>query len=148
MNSLIFAVASIVDTTTGQQLSTVDRERFNRDYGSAASHGRKIRSQTMARLIDKMKSNLANISEKFQQYNRRQKEVKQLSALNQHLLQDIGLNKKDIYLISRGKMTLESIQTQKSQADLLTPVSAKPANFKDLGFEAANEAEEVKAHCA
>ena len=148
MNSLIFAVASVVDATTGQQLSAVERERFNQDYRSATSHGRKVRSQTIARLIGKMKSKFLNIIGELREYDQRRKAFKQLSGLNEHLLQDIGLNKNDITLIRRGKMNLKSIQQQSSQADLLTPVSAKPANFKDLGFEAANEAEEVKAHCA
>jgi uncharacterized protein YjiS (DUF1127 family) len=126
MNMFQFAVASIVDVNTGNGLIHVSGPR---DYAAAENHGRKIRSQSIIELFAQIKSAINGVFKRYQARLEQRRNLRNLLALNDHLLEDIGLHRGDLAAVQLGVISLDELKASHRSGD--------QAELKKLEYVAA-----------
>jgi uncharacterized protein YjiS (DUF1127 family) len=147
MSVLQFAVASLVDANTGNELVHRDGKI---DYAAAEQRGRVIRSNSVRSLFASIKRQVAELVENHREGARQRRELNVLLRLNDYHLRDIGLTRGDLFAAEMGQVTLAELDAHrnKQQTD-----KASLANVEQIGLAAgdltvANEAFYDEAKCA
>lgn len=139
MNMFQFAIASIVDANTGNGLV---HGASGHDYSSFEKHGRLIRSRSVIDLARAIESRIAEFVRSRRAKARQRRDLKQLLVLNDHLLEDIGLQRSDLQQVQFGAIGLEELVAQKrsqhSREQYPLNQSA-PAEMVDTRLDASNE---------
>ena len=114
MNMFQFAVASIVDVNTGNGLIHISGPR---DYAAAENHGRKIRSQSIIKLFAQIKSAISGVFSRYRTRIEQRRNLRNLMALNDHLLEDIGLHRGDLTAVQLGVTSLDELNASPRSGD-------------------------------
>ena len=144
MKPFTFAIASIVDANTGNGLV----HRANQpDYIAIERRAHQIRSRS---IIASIKAGLASAIANFRSGAKQRRDLKTLMNLSDRLLDDIGLNRGDLYAVQLGAETLEELDARRQSARQLTPnlqgVAATQSVTQE--FDAVNEQFYDKPKCA
>lgn len=148
MNMFQFAVASIVDANTGNGLVHGSGKR---DYIAAERYGRKIRARSIADVIAAIKSRLVEAVGSYRDAARGRRELRRLINLNDHLLEDIGLHRGDLYAVQLGVSTLDELnKTRRSsrQGGLKERGEVSSSETVNLDRDAINEQFYDQMKCA
>lgn len=118
MNTIRFAIASIVDANTGyRQLHSGERI----DYGFIEREGPASRSRSLRAVFGMLKHRITGLVERAREQAARRRQLKLLAALSDRSLRDIGLHRGDIYALESGQISLEDLhrgRRQRSQQKL------------------------------
>ena len=141
MKHFQFAIASIVDANTGFGLS---RGSGNIDYRDAEIRSRAIRSKSVRAFFGAIRAAVRDTLAAYREKARQRRAIEELSHLNDHYLDDIGLTRGDITAVKLGQTSLEVLD-----ADRRSRLAVAPLDFVDTGriddltreAEAVNEAE-------
>jgi len=106
MNMFQFAIASIVDANTGNGLVHTGGRP---DYGSLEKRGRRIRSQSVLDLAQAIRIGIADFLDGRRARAQERRDLNRLLSLNDHLLEDIGLQRNDLYLVQSGVIELKDL---------------------------------------
>ncbi|MDH3761803.1 MAG: DUF1127 domain-containing protein [Gammaproteobacteria bacterium] len=139
MNMFQFAIASIVDANTGSGLVHI---HGSRDYATTERHGRKIRSRSIASLFALIKSRVAAVLDHYRIKAGQRRDLRALMNLNDHLLDDIGLHRGDLYAIRLGATSLEHLNDSRQsamQGELVNPGYAATSRRTGSNLDATNE---------
>ena len=106
MNTFQFAIASIVDANTGNGLVYTGA---GPDYNRLEERGRRIRSQSFHGLVQAFKGGIASLVEAYRAKAQMRRDLKLMLSLNDHLLDDIGLHRNDLYMVQNGAVRLDDL---------------------------------------
>ncbi|MCP4389048.1 MAG: DUF1127 domain-containing protein [Gammaproteobacteria bacterium] len=106
MNIFHLAVASIVDANTGNGLVHANGTR---DYAAVEHYGRKIRAKSIAALFADVKSRITASIASYRASAKQHRDLRTLMDLNDHLLEDIGLHRGDLYAVQLGATSLDEL---------------------------------------
>ena len=149
MNSIHYAIASIVDANTGY---TLTRETSHApDYRLAQQHGREIRSKTIIALFAQMKSALTAGLDKMKQAAKNRRQTESILNLSPHLLKDIGLHREDVARLKDGLIDMENLESTRRQASSEAIRNCGRVTRLNAGtrrLKAANQTSLSQANCA
>lgn len=115
MNMFQFAVASIVDANTGNGLVHANGTR---DYAEIEHHGRKIRAKSITQLFAEIKSRFTAGIASYRASVKQRRDLHTLMNLNDHLLEDIGLHRGDLYAVQLGTTSLDELNIGHQSSNL------------------------------
>lgn len=115
MNMFQFAVASIVDANTGNGLVHANGTR---DYAEIEHYGRRIRAKSSAQLFASIKSRVSAGIASYRASVKQRRDLHTLMSLNDHLLEDIGLHRGDLYAVQLGTTSLDELNIGHQSGDL------------------------------
>jgi uncharacterized protein YjiS (DUF1127 family) len=148
MNNFHFAIASIVDTTTGHGLlHNTDRI----DYAAAANHGREIRAKSIVTLFGQVKSRLSKVIASIRDHQVQRRNLHHLARLNDHILEDIGISRGDVIALQMGQLDLRQLEARRAEnrsTNGLQPAAISRSVGKTIRRNAINEAIFARAKCA
>ena len=147
MNTFQFAIASVVDANTGQGLPKVAGQI---DYGVLTRHGREIRAKSLLEMLRTIGSRISSISARFTEYRRQRRAIRDLAALNDHLLEDMGFHRGDIIALQMGLVDLDELR-ERNESRRHSPESTEIQVSRVMTGEfeqAVNEAVFARAKCA
>jgi uncharacterized protein YjiS (DUF1127 family) len=147
MSILQFAVASLVDANTGNELVHRDGKI---DYAAAEQRGRVIRSNSVRSLFASIKRQVAELVENHREGARQRRELNALLRLNDYHLRDIGLTRGDLFAVEMGQATLTQLYAHRSQdfVEKARPAIVAQVNQATKNLTVANEAFYDEAKCA
>ena len=148
MKLLQLAVASIVDTNTGNGLTHSD-SRIN--YSAQAQHGRTIRAKSIVALYGLLKDQLSKAVSGYHEHAKHRRQLALLGQLNDHLLRDIGLSRGDLVVAELGQVTLAELDAKRHHGkrnELPDLTTAGRVDQQTLQLNAINEAIYAGAKCA
>ena len=148
MKLLQLAVTSIVDANTGYELSYNGNKI---DYASAAQHGRAVRSKSIIALYRQIKNQLGSLISSYHERAKRRRQLTTLVQLDDHLLEDIGLSRGDVYALELGQVTLEQLNAQRrnsSRNEILDLTTSLRTGQQGLQLDAVNESVYKESRCA
>ncbi len=148
MNHIQFAIASIVDANTGNGL-VHDGNRIN--YAAAASNGRSIRARSVLELSARIKGLLSNALQSIREHYQEKRKIHNLAALDDHILEDIGITRGDVVALQLGQIDLEQLEAQRSVTRAATHSQQAATTQRvdtQLRGNALNEAVFARAKCA
>ena len=147
MSILQFAVASLVDSNTGNGLVHDDGKI---DYAAAAQRGRVIRSRSVISLFAAIKTQAGTLLANYREAARQRRELNALSQLNDHHLRDIGLTRGDLFAVEMGQVTLAELFAHRNSQHSVETGLANVEQFSlaPEKHSAANEAFYDEAKCA
>jgi len=151
MKSLLLAVASIVDANTNQGYTSQFIGHSSAQVADHIERGGKIRSKSFKDLLGRLANSVTRLIENTKTRVAQQRATEQLSQLNEHLLDDIGLNFNDVKNLSSGLITMDELATQRtsnqSQVKQLPSVRQTAVNNSIREIESANEDSYGLAKC-
>ena len=132
-----YAVASIVDANTGNGLP---------HYGNAPDYSRSITD-----LLAHVKTRLVTAVTDYRTGLKQRRDLRSLQRLNDHLLEDVGLTRADLYSVELGATSLAELNASRlsarSDRQLASNRSAG-SEAVDQKLEASNEAFFEQQKCA
>jgi uncharacterized protein YjiS (DUF1127 family) len=148
MNYFQFAIASIVDANTGNGL-VHGGTRIH--CAASAAHGRRIRSRSLTALLGAIKDRLSTATESIRARHAEKRRIGRLAALNDHILEDIGITRGDVIGLQLGQIDLQQLEAKRS-VNRATTRKQHPAVIQRVGdkvrLNALNEAVFARAKCA
>jgi uncharacterized protein YjiS (DUF1127 family) len=139
MNMFQFAIASIVDANTGNGLVYGNGKL---DYAAFESHGRKIRTKSIVALFASIGSRVGEVIASYRATAKQRRDLRALTNLNDHLLDDIGLSRGDLHSVRMGAVTLDELNANYSSARRSERINQKGFSVSDQvnhELEASNE---------
>ena len=106
MKHLQFAIASIVDANTGYGLA---HGGDTRDTAASERNARAIRARSVLASLAAARDYFAGLLDNFRSRSIERRAIAQLSQLNDHYLEDIGLTRGDIGAVQLGQATLAEL---------------------------------------
>ncbi len=143
-----YAVASIVDANTGNGLL---HHHDAPDYDALEQHGRRIRSQSVIDLFALIKARLVAAVADYRAELKQRRNLRSLQGLNDHLLQDMGLTRADLYSVELGVTNLDELNSNRVSArgDHHLAADRLPGSEGvDQALDASNEALFDQKKCA
>lgn len=147
MKAFHYAIASIVDANTSFGLH---RDASVSGYRAAEQHGREIRAKSTINLLASIGRGLAAIPAALRTYNERKRKIREISALTDRQLDDIGLSRGDIVALQYGMIDLtelESLRIENLGSKRVQLPRAASARH-EAPRHAVNEAVFARAKCA
>ena len=108
-----YAVASIVDANTGNGLLHHGNAI---DYGALERRSRRIRSRSITDLLALVKARLVAAIADYRAGLKQRRDLRTLQKLNDHLLQDMGLTRADLYSVEMGATSLAEMTSSRFAA--------------------------------
>ena len=148
MKTFQFAIASIVDTNTGQGLpkNTLDTDRV-----AANSRPRRSAFKTLVDYLVRIRSGITVARIVLQKRRKLKQGLRQLGELNDRMLEDIGLTRADIIAAAHGDIDRVQRQAQRVRnQDIKRIPTLNPSVIagKPVQREALNDAVFAKTRCA
>ena len=151
MKLLQFAVSSVVGATTGSQLTQTS-------YRTSQVGGSQYQTrQTGSRILQIIRNKVASVSTLAsrlaaanKQRLQRNKDTVQILQLNAHHLKDIGLTYDDLTDLKSGQISLEELNTVRSESQGSLNLRLKKAGTSKIGatnLKAANQEPGEFASC-
>lgn len=148
MNMFQFAVASIVDANTGNGLVHGGGKI---DYAAAESYGRRIRSKSFFDLLAAIGTGLGGFISNYWARAKQRRELNLLLKLNDHMLDDIGFTRGDLYAARAGEIDLAELDNRRhgeQRYDLPKMTSPGSIEMLKTALDATNEQIFEQARCA
>jgi uncharacterized protein YjiS (DUF1127 family) len=148
MKPFHFAIASIVDANTGFGLVQDGR---NIDYRDAELRSHVIRSQSVHAFFAAIGAAVRDSLAAYRERARQRRALDELSNLNDHYLDDIGLTRGDIVAVQLGQTSLEILDLDRRARLAVAPLDFVETEQVDDATRAAaavNEAAYGKARRA
>jgi len=148
MSTFQFGIASIIDSNTGYGLP----HSLSRNVVAASSRGQgRSLSKTVFDYLLRVRSGLSAARIVLRKRRELNRSLRQLSLLNDHMLEDIGLSRGDIIAAQKGLLDRRQLENQRilNRGDgqaLLREASRGASDLEDR--KAVNEAVYAKAKCA
>ena len=143
-----YAVASIVDANTGNGLLHYSNAS---DYTALEQRGREIRSRSITDLFALLKTRLVTAVADYRAGLKQRRDLRSLQQLNDHLLEDVGLTRADLYSVELGATSLAELNASRLSARSdRQPESNRLSGSEaiDQKLEASNEALFEQQKCA
>ena len=148
MKHLHFAIASIVDANTGFGLN---HGGGNVDYETGERVARKLRSKSVHAFFGAIGNIVRDAAAAYREKVRERRALAQLSNLNDHYLDDIGLTRGDILAVKLGQTTLDVLDSDRRARLAVAPldfVDTSTVDDRARKADAVNEAEYGATKCA
>jgi uncharacterized protein YjiS (DUF1127 family) len=147
MKHFQFAIASIVDANTGYGLV---HGGDSRDTTASERHARAIRARSLLTVLGGLRGYLSGLADAFRTSSIERRAIAQLSQLNDHYLEDIGLTRGDIGAVETGQASLADLNENRRarlavEARVIAPRVRK---IKADAVSAVNEDSYVEAKSA
>jgi uncharacterized protein YjiS (DUF1127 family) len=110
MKPFHFAIASIVDANTGFG-HYQGSERI--DYARAEQEAHSLRSRSFTRFLESIGDGIAAGIARLRQYSEYRRGVKQLVALSDHLLEDIGVSRGDVIALQLNQIDATELEARR-----------------------------------
>lgn len=143
-----YAVASIVDANTGNGLPHYGNAP---DYSVLEQRGREIRSRSITDLLAHVKTRLVTAVTDYRTGLKQRRDLRSLQRLNDHLLEDVGLTRADLYSVELGATSLAELNASRLSARSDRQLASNRlagSEAVDQKLEASNEALFVQQKCA
>ena len=148
MKPLHYAIASIVDSNTGFGLPQ-DSARI--DYAAAEQNSRRLRSRKFYNYLQRIRSGISVVRHVLRKRRELKRGLRQLSSLDDRLLDDVGFARGDIIAAQSGHLDRDGLEQRrvdnrgnKGIAGLRQVAAVRHSHAQ----HAANEATFAKARCA
>jgi uncharacterized protein YjiS (DUF1127 family) len=148
MKALQFGIATIVDTNTGYGLP---HRADVIDYATADDRARELRASSFRNYLHRVRSGVSAALNVMRKRRELKRSLRQLSALNDYLLEDIGLTRGDIMAAENGyldRAELESLRTQNHDNIRIPRLNLVEVEVNESRQTAANESIYTPAKCA
>jgi len=148
MKHFQFAIASIIDANTGIGLA---QGGGNIDYRDAELRSRAIRSKSIRAFFGAIGAAVRDTLADYRERARQRRAIEELSHLNDHYLNDIGLTRGDITAVKLGQTSLEILDLDRRARLAVAPLDFVDTDRVDDATreaEAVNEAAYGKARSA
>ena len=147
MKAFHFAIASIVDANAGFGLH---QNTAASDYRAAEQYGRRIRAKSMIALLRSIGGGLAGIAATLRSYAERKRKIREVTALTDRQLDDIGLNRGDVTALQHGIIDLSDLEARRIENLGSKRVQLYRGNRArhESSRHAVNEAIFARARCA
>ncbi len=143
-----YAVASIVDANTGNGLLHYSNAP---DYSALERRGLEIRSRSITDLFARAKTGLVAAVTDYRTGLKQRRDLRSLQRLNDHLLEDVGLTRADLYSVELGATSLAELNANRLSARSDRQLESKRlagSETVDQKREASNEALFEQRKCA
>ena len=151
MNTLLLAVASLVDANTGQDHTHRMIGNSHAQVSSHIEHGRTIRSKSVTGLFSKISDLIARFVEHAKINEQDRRSIEKLSHMSEHMLRDIGLSYGDVKSLSSGQISLDDLAARRvsdqSEVRHLSSIRRTVVNDSIREIESANDDEVELAKC-
>ena len=148
MKAIQFAIASIVDSNTGFGLPIGSSQI---DYAAAEADSRRIRSRKFVNYLQRIRSGITAARYVLRKRRELKRGLRQLSNLNDRLLDDVGFTRGDIIAAQSGLLDqaqLERLRIGNRDKKRIPQSRVFTADRHSNLRDAANEAVFAKARCA
>ena len=148
MKAFQFGIASIVDTNTGYGLP---HNAGVINYAAADGKVRELRSSSFRNYLQRVRSGVSAALHVMRERRELKRSLRHLSALNDHMLEDIGLTRSDILAAESGHLDsaeLELQRTQNHDSIRIPQLNLVEVEVNGSKLIAANEAIYTPAKCA
>ena len=112
MNTISFAIASIVDANTGY---TRHHTRGNVGYADAVPRANKFRFRSLLTSWGGLRNSIAAFVERYRKRAEQRRQLAELASLSDRLLRDIGLHRGDIHAVESGQVSLADLHRDRRQ---------------------------------
>lgn len=136
MKLFTFAIASIVDANTGYGLPA-DRNYI--ETQAAVRRARRIRSNSVHDFIASIRAAIGAGIEHLRARAQERRELNQLEAMSDRLLDDIGLTRGDLVAAELGTTTLAEIHAARRASSDLKPETVAATAVLGQSGEAVNQ---------
>jgi len=147
MNHFQLAIASIVDANTGYGLNHGGKS----DYREEELRARMIRSKSVHAFFSAIGKTIRRALAEYRENARQRRAIADLSNLNDHYLEDIGLTRGDILAVKLGQASLEELNADRRARLAVAPLDTVVTGKLDSAArnaDAANAADYAEAKCA
>lgn len=148
MKHLHFAIASIVDANTGFGLQHGSGKV---DYEAGERVARSLRSRSVHDFFEAIGNIVRDAVAAHREKVRQRRALEELSHLNDHYLDDIGLTRGDIVAVKLGQTSLEVLDSDRRARLAVAPldyVDTATVDKSTRDSEAVNEARYGATKCA
>ena len=148
MKALQFAIASIVDSNTGFGLPSGSARI---DYAAAEADSRRIRSRKFVNYLQRIRSGITAARYVLRKRRELKRGLRQLSKLDDRMLEDVGFTRGDILAAQSGLMDQAELERQRIGNRDKKRIPQSRVFTADPHSElrnAVNEAVFAKARCA
>ena len=147
MKPFTYAIASIVDSNTGYGLP----RDVQIDYQSYERNARRSRATAFINLLVRVRAFLGTIPHRLRQRRKLARSVRELSALNDRMLEDIGFTRGDVLAAQSGQLDRAGLEARrvKNRGNQRIRVRDSVTRVQHLNTTPAfNEAVFARARCA
>jgi len=148
MKHFQFAIASIVDANTGYGLPHGGGKV---GYEAEEKRARALRSRSVHDFFSAIGSSIRDILADYRERSRQRRAIDELSRLNDHYLDDIGLTRGDIAAVRLGQTSLEALDSDRRERLAVAPLDTVDTAVVDdraRATDAVNEADYGASRCA
>lgn len=148
MNNFQFAIASIVDTNTGYGLP---KSRLDSGRGSTKTRARRSALRTFVDYLQRIRSGITVARIVLRRRRKLKQGMRQLSLLNERMLEDIGLTRGDVIAAQSGEIDQAQLEMRRIQNRDIKPAAMRSAtaiSSKKVEREAVNDAVFANRRCA
>ena len=147
MKPFTFAIASIVDSNTGYGLP----RGGGIDYESIERASRKRRATAFINLLVRARSAVSTLAYRLRKRRELARSLRELSALNDRMLEDIGFTRGDVLAAQSGQLDRNELELRREHNRGKRPVrlhAAVSTAKNENPVQAINEAVFARAKCA
>ena len=147
MKPFTFAIASIVDSNTGYGLP----HGGGIDYKSIERASRKRRATAFVNLLVRVRSAFGTLGYRLRKRRELARSLRELSALNDRMLEDIGFTRGDVLAAQAGQLDRSELELRREQnrgSQRIRIREAVSVTGNDNPIKAVNEAVFARAKCA
>lgn len=148
MKHFQFAIASIVDANTGYGLP---HRGGKADYETEEKRARALRARSVLDFFGALGSSIRETVADYREKSRERRAIDELSRLNDHYLDDIGLTRGDIAAVKLGQTSLEALDSNRRERLAVAPldfIETADVDNRTRAAEAVNEADYGAGKCA
>ena len=150
MKLLNLAISSIVDANTGNGLNRHFVDQYGSGHSSLHTQAHKIRSRSVLDLIVKIKVGIQAYVEDSKTRAIDRQATKEVLALSDSMLEDIGLTRDNLIELRNGSISLEMLDVRRDQKanerKLLLASNGVDSHIQEI--ESANQASYEIKKCA
>ncbi len=148
MKLIQLGIASIVDANTGNGFPHITG---GIDYAAAENHAHRIRSRSVITLLQRIGEKINSTLQALDQRRAQRRGIQQLTRLNDHMLEDIGLTRGDVIAAQQGQIDLSQLEARRNKgtSSAVVPLRNVAGIHSNADNRSAiNEAIYARAKCA
>ena len=147
MKSIHYAIASIVDANTGFDLH---RDAGDGSYAAAERNARQIRAKTVVDILGFVRRKFGSAIYTLRNRVEQRRRIREIIALSDRQLDDIGLNRGDVLAVQQGIIDLAQLEDRRLEnlGDKRIRLYRDARQHRDVSRHAVNEAIFARAKCA
>ena len=148
MKAIQFAMESILDASTGYGLP---HSSAGITSAAKAPHSRRSLARKMVNYLERLRSGIGVAVFVLRKRRELKRDLRELSSLNDRMLEDIGLTRGDILAAENGYLDREQLEQQRihnRDKRRILPRKAISSSGRIAGRTALNDAVFARARCA